>query len=106
VLQRPRGHGRLVTNVVVSRNGRTVASLSTDEKVMVWDVKTGKPRLTLQGHTGYILGGAFAPDGQTLYTDGLDSSVIAWDLTGGRSFGPTRPNVDPGPFTRATLGFA
>jgi WD40 repeat protein len=58
----------------------------------VWDVKTGKPRLTLQGHTGSILGGAFAPDGRTLYTDGLDSSVIKWDVSGGRSFGVTTPS--------------
>src|SRR5262245_34016026 len=35
--------------------------------------------LTLEGHTGEILGAAFAPDGRTLYTDGLDSSVIKWD---------------------------
>jgi WD40 repeat protein/DNA-binding SARP family transcriptional activator len=105
VLQRNRAHASLVTNLVFSPDGRTVASLSTDEKAIVWDVKTGKPRLTLAGHTGYILGGAFAPDGQTLYTDGLDSSVIAWDLAGGRSFGTTRPNVDRGPFSVATLGF-
>jgi WD40 repeat protein len=105
VLQRPRAHASLVTNLVFSPDERTVASLSDDEKVIVWDVETGKLRLTLQGHTGYILGGAFAPDGQTLYTGGLDSSVIAWDLTGGRSFATTRPNVDRGPFSVATLGF-
>jgi WD40 repeat protein len=75
----------------------------------VWDVKTGKPRLTLQGHTGSILGGAFAPDGRTLYTDGLDSSVIKWDVSGGRSFGVTTPSfqrIPPGPGSGPYVGWS
>src|SRR5262249_17975408 len=59
--------------------------------------------LTLEGHTGSIHGGAFAPDGRTLYTDGLDGSVIKWDVSGRRSsFGVTNPGFRGVPLSPAT----
>jgi WD40 repeat protein len=38
----------------------------------------------LQGHTGYVTALAFAGDGQTLATGGLDGTVQLWDLAGER----------------------
>ena len=90
--------------MVLSPNGQTAASLHPDGAVTIWDVRTGQPRLTLAGHSGPVTDGAFTPDGRTLYTASLDTSVIAWDIAGNRSFGVTRPSTAQGPFSAGNLG--
>ena len=64
---------------------------------MVWDVASGQEREEMTGHSGRAFGPVFSPDGTKLFTVGLDSSIIAWDVTGtnrlGRAFdtGGSRP---------------
>jgi WD40 repeat protein/serine/threonine protein kinase len=52
--------------------------------VKVWDVKTGKELLSLQGHTHSIGRVAFSPDGQLLASTGVDSTVKVWDTQTGQ----------------------
>ena len=97
-------HAGGAANMVLSPNGQTAASLHPGGAVTIWNVRTGQPRLTLAGHSGSVTDGAFTPDGRTLYTASLDTSVIAWDITGNRSFGVTRPDTAQGPFSAGNLG--
>jgi U4/U6 small nuclear ribonucleoprotein PRP4 len=46
----------------------------------VWDCRTGRSIITLQGHVKQILSADFAPDGWRLATGGGDNSVRVWDL--------------------------
>ena len=41
----------------------------------LWDTATGTPPTTARGHTGYVQALAFAPDGATLASAGLDGTV-------------------------------
>ena len=50
----------------------------------MWDVRSGKVRETLTGHTSSVTTLVVADDGRTLYTGGLDGRVIVWDLAGDR----------------------
>ena len=97
-------HAGGAANMVLSPNGQTAASLHPGGAVTIWNVRTGQHRLTLAGHSGPVTDGAFTPDGRTLYTASLDTSVIAWDITGNRSFGVTRPNTAQGPVSAGNLG--
>jgi len=51
---------------------------------MIWDVKTGEALMTLQGHASFLKAVAYAPDGKTIASAGLDQKVILWDAETGK----------------------
>jgi WD40 repeat protein len=64
-----------------SPDGQSLASASSDETVILWDVATGLPiGRPLSGHTDVVWGVAFSPDGKTLASAGQDKTVILWNI--------------------------
>jgi WD40 repeat protein len=72
-------HMGSVSSLGFSPDGETVASGAGDQAVKLWDVKTGRERATLKGHTDRVMAAAFSPsDGKTLVTASLDHTVRLW----------------------------
>lgn len=70
-------------HIVFSPQGDCVAILASDEPVIgIWDVATGRKRLTLRGHISSIVGMAFSGGGKQLVAVARDGSVKVWDVTG------------------------
>jgi WD40 repeat protein len=66
-------------------NRGIIINLGTkDNAIHLWEVATGAERLRLRGHTGRISHLRFAEHGRTLLSASEDTTVLAWDLTGGR----------------------
>jgi dipeptidyl aminopeptidase/acylaminoacyl peptidase len=88
-----RGHGGPVPCIAFSPDGRTLAAGGgvlepetgrwTSGEAKLWDISTGKERLTIKRHTDVIAALAFAPDGQTLVTGGTDALIKLWDANSG-----------------------
>jgi WD40 repeat protein len=51
-------------------------------RVYVWEVASGTLRYELSGHQGNVTALAFAPDGRTLATGSMDTTILLWDLAG------------------------
>ncbi|ODG99476.1 hypothetical protein A4S05_37535 [Nostoc sp. KVJ20] len=74
-----KGHSDAVRGVAFSPDGKTIASVSSDKTVKLWNAATGKEISTLKGHSDAVWGVAFSPDGKTIASASLDKSVKLWN---------------------------
>jgi WD40 repeat protein/uncharacterized caspase-like protein len=74
-----KGHGKGVTEVVFSRDGKLLASSGTDNTIKIWDVATKRELRTLVGHTANIESMDFSPDGRLLASASDEGSTFLWD---------------------------
>ena len=72
--------GQVLSLAVV---GDLIASGGSDGKVMLWDLESDKPLLTLDGG-GMVRGLAATPDGKVLASAGDDQIVHLWDPKTGK----------------------
>ena len=52
-----------------------------DGTARLWDRFSGKEIGRLEGHRGWVVSVAFAPDGKTLVTGSTDSTALVWDVS-------------------------
>ena len=78
-----KGHGKGVTDVVFSRDGKLLASSGTDNTIKIWDVASKRELRTLVGHTANIESMDFSPDARLLASAGDDGSTFLWDANTG-----------------------
>ncbi|EGZ76826.1 WD40 repeat-like protein [Neurospora tetrasperma FGSC 2509] len=82
------GHGQPILAAQFSpiSSGR-LATGSGDNTARIWDTNTGTPKHTLKGHTGWVLGVSWRPDGEQLATCSMDGTVRIWDPEAGKPVG-------------------
>jgi WD40 repeat protein/uncharacterized caspase-like protein len=78
-----KGHGKGVTSVAFSRDGRLLASGSSDNTIRIWDLATKREVRTLPGHTSNIESIDFSPDGRLLASASDDGGTFLWDANTG-----------------------
>ncbi|HCX29960.1 MAG TPA: hypothetical protein DHU55_09370, partial [Blastocatellia bacterium] len=78
-----KGHGKGVTQVAFSRDGRLLASSSTDNTIKIWDVAARRELRTLSGHTANIDSIDFSPDSHLLASASDDGGTFLWDANTG-----------------------
>ena len=73
------GHSRGINCIVVSPDGNTILSGSSDNTIKEWDSITGQCICTYFGHSSSIKSIAFAKDGKTFLSSSRDKTVKEWD---------------------------
>src|SRR5262249_19780817 len=67
-----------------SPDGKTLASGTWPQTVILWDVKTGRLKQRLAGHSDEVISVAFSPDGTVLASGSRDKTILLWDMETGR----------------------
>lgn len=78
-----KGHGKGITAVVFSRDGKFIASAATDNTIKIWDAGAQRELRTLTGHIANIESMDFSPDGKLLASASDDGSTFLWDTANG-----------------------
>ncbi|AUT00698.1 hypothetical protein CLI64_09970 [Nostoc sp. CENA543] len=77
-------HRDIIQNLIISQNGKLLATASADKTVKIWDIPTQKLLLTLKGHQDRVTSIIFSPDNQTIVSGSADKTVKIWQLSNGK----------------------
>jgi WD40 repeat protein len=70
--------------VAFSPDGRCLAAALGEDVARVWDLDSGRERLSLRGHDGPVRDVTFSPDGRHLATASEDRTLRTWDTGTGQ----------------------
>lgn len=76
-------HSDTVLGVEFSRDGKSLVSGAADKFVKTFDVATGKPIRSFEGHTHHVMDVAWKADQTTLASAGADNAIKVWNVNTG-----------------------
>ncbi len=77
------GHRQSVSCLVISHDGQTLISGSTDKTLRIWNLNQGNLCRTLIGHGGAVKTVILSDNGRTLISGSTDKTIKLWDFQTG-----------------------
>ncbi|KAJ5768875.1 hypothetical protein N7520_003434 [Penicillium odoratum] len=77
---RAEGSLQSFTALVFSRDGKQLASGSSNGTIELWDVANGRPIKEFSGHSGSVTTIAFSSDGKMIASAGADLTLRLWEI--------------------------
>jgi WD40 repeat protein len=88
-----RGHrGGGIQCMVLSPDGRLIASGGEDSPIRIWDSATGAELKILRGHTDEVCALTFSPDGKRIVSGSMDKTIRVWNVSSGEELMTLRGN--------------
>jgi WD40 repeat protein len=73
-----------VNEIVRSKDGKLLVSVSADKTARVWDANSTGQRRALEGSTDWVYTAAISPDSKFTAAAGADGVVRIWETANGR----------------------
>lgn len=77
-------HEGRIFDIVVSPDGKAIATGGRDRTIKLWNAQTGALIRTITGHSDTVRALAFSPDGQTLVSTSWDKTIKLWNWQTGK----------------------
>lgn len=77
-------HNKLINAVSFSPDGQLAVTASWDKTARIWDIRTGKERSQLRGHSSGVTAAMFSPDGRFVITGSEDNTARLWRTSNGK----------------------
>ena len=74
------GHTADINALVMSPDGKILATASDDNTIRLWDPVSMKQLATIKGHTNYVKGLSFSADSKVLASGSWDNTMKLWDV--------------------------
>lgn len=74
------GHSSTINDITYNQDNTLIASASSDNKIGLWHVESGKQYGSLVGHSRTVTGVAFDPAKSILYSVSMDSCLAIWNI--------------------------
>jgi sulfur transfer complex TusBCD TusB component (DsrH family)/MoxR-like ATPase/cell division protein FtsL len=87
-------HSDRLTAVTFSPEGQTIASVSANMTIHLWDRDLQKEIATLTGHSNWVNCVAFSPDGKTIASGSEDKTIRLWDRDSQKEIATLTGNTD------------
>ena len=84
-------HSDTIFGLDFSPDGKYIASSAADRFVKVFDVASGTPVRSFEGHTHHVLDVAWKADGKVLASCGADNVIKVWDFITGDQLRTSQP---------------
>ena len=88
------GHDAIVWMCAWSPDGTRLASVSSDQTVILWNPYTGREVGRLEGHDAGVFACAWSPDGMRVATASRDTTVRVWDVATRRQVATLEGHTD------------
>lgn len=70
-----------ITAIALNANSKTLATVAEDDnRILLWDLRTGISTGTLSGHTGKVKSLVISPDGRFLVSGSEDQGIRIWNI--------------------------
>jgi WD40 repeat protein len=79
----PEGHSKIVNTISLDKSEEKILSSGSDNKAMLWDIRSGKLLTSLKGHKDRITDASFSNCGRYIITNSIDGSIRIWDSKNG-----------------------
>jgi WD40 repeat protein len=81
ILKKGGDYWDIINSLTFSPDGKTIASGTKYKSINLWDISTGKLKMTLNGHKDEVLKVVFSPDGKKIASGSKDNTIKIWDST-------------------------
>ena len=89
------GHSSEIRSLVVTPNGKLLASGGSDHAICLWSLPDGQLLQKMAVHKGWINSLVLGPDGRTLASSGRDGRVCLWNLPNGQELYRLKGHDEP-----------